>query len=230
MQLAHTVQRNTYLRAARADVIGIPSPPTGRYTPAQMAAMAARPSPPTGRTVNMTQGQIQSMLAQHGNNVASQIMRPNPPTPPGGSRAPAYAGAYGGGGGGGYPAPPPRQLPSATFGVDSGATLIATTASATINVQPQQRCVPTTMTLTELIAETFIAANLTVGVKPLLITTGNISLAQFVQNSTAPTFTRIMLTPGVLFSILVTNISGASARFIANVQAEDWDEVPRYDY
>ena len=212
------IARNNYLRSARADRIGIVIPPP-------LPRGGFRPAPPTGRTMSVTPQQMQGLLTAHGNNVANSMagfhINARTPSPPGGSRAPAYGSSspY-------APPSPPRQLPSAVFGVDSGATLIATTASATINVQPQQRCVPTTMTLTEIIAETFIAANLNVGVKPLLITTGNISLAQFVQNSTSPTFTRIMLTPGVLFSILVTNISGASARFIANVQAEDWDEQP----
>jgi hypothetical protein len=117
---------------------------------------------------------------------------------------------------------------SAFFGVDSGSVAIGAGLSATISVQPQEKCVPLTMSLAEPTAEAFLIGAISVGVMPIFITTGNISAAVFVQNSTAPMFKRYMLNVGKLFSVTVTNISGAGARFAATVIAENHEENGAY--
>jgi len=107
------------------------------------------------------------------------------------------------------------EVESAYWGVDSGANLIAATFSATITVQPQEACWPAGLNVTNLVADTFLITSITVGVQPLLTTTGAISAAIFVQNSTAPRFRRIFLAVGKNFGVGVINISAVPARFSA---------------
>lgn len=115
-----------------------------------------------------------------------------------------------------------RANPQAAYwGIDSGATPIGAGASATITVQPQKACVPITMSLSQAIADAFAIGAITVGVDPIYTTSGLSSAAIFVQNTTAPTFKRIFLQVGKNFSVTVTNVSGAGARFIATGIGED---------
>lgn len=104
------------------------------------------------------------------------------------------------------------------FGIDSGA--VATAVSAAISTQPQKRCVPRRLFLTETVAQNFAASNITVGVEPILITTGIISCAIFIQNATAPSFRAVVLEVGMTFNITVTNLTGATERFIATVMSK----------
>ena len=107
------------------------------------------------------------------------------------------------------------EVESAYWGIDSGAALIAVGFSATITVQPQEACWPSGMNVTQSVADNFLITSIAVGVQPLLTTTGAISAAIFVQNTTAPRFRRIFLQVGKNFSIGVINISAAPARFAA---------------
>ena len=126
------------------------------------------------------------------------------------------------GGGGVAPRPLGRATTDAVYwGVDSGAGLVAAAATITITVRPQQRCVPISMSLVEPVAENFLIGSILVGVMPILVTTGAISPAIFVQNSTAPTFKRYMLEVGTDFSVTVTNISANPARFSATAIGEN---------
>jgi hypothetical protein len=103
------------------------------------------------------------------------------------------------------------------FGVDSGAVAIAAAASATITVSPQKRNIPQKMFLTAAVATAFLINDIRVGVEPVLATNAAISAAIFIQDSTAAVFRAVICEVGMDFSITVTNISAAGARFTATV-------------
>lgn len=217
------MERNPYLRGAR------PSRARRQYDDVEIIDTIGNAAPMMH--FNFSPQQLNQMLQAHAKQAVAATQRKPALTglnlasllaggtrAPSGAQVPHYPGNA--------PNWDPKRMPSVPFGVDSGSVLITAGSSATITVFPQARCVPTTMSLTELVAEQFAGANLVVGVQPLLVTTGTISLSQFVQNSTLPTFQRIMLTPGTQFQLVVTNITAAtSARFLANVLAEDWREM-----
>ena len=106
---------------------------------------------------------------------------------------------------------------SIVYGVDSGAVLIAVGATATITVTPQKRHIPEKLVLSEAIAGSFLINGIFAGVEPVLATTGAISAAIFVQDSTAGQFKSVIMDVGMDFSVQVTNISGAPARFTTTV-------------
>jgi len=104
------------------------------------------------------------------------------------------------------------------YGVDSGAApLIAAGATATITVTPQKRHIPEKLVLSEAMAAAFLITGIFAGVEPVLATTGPISAAIFVQDSTAAQFKSVIMDVGMDFSVGVTNISGAPARFTTTV-------------
>jgi hypothetical protein len=106
------------------------------------------------------------------------------------------------------------------FGVDTGATLIAAGVSATITTAPQKRNMPSKLFLSAGVAANFVINDIRVGVDPVLATTGAISAAVFVQDSNAPPFRSVICEVGMDFSMTVTNISAAAARFTATVQGK----------
>ncbi len=102
------------------------------------------------------------------------------------------------------------------YGVDSGE-LIPVDASAVITVTPQKRHIPEKLVLTQVIAGSFVINAIAAGVEPVLATTGPISAAIFVQDSTSAAFKSVVMDVGMDFSVGVTNISNAPARFISTV-------------
>lgn len=103
------------------------------------------------------------------------------------------------------------------YGVDSGSANIAASASATISVQPQKRHIPTRLVLSENMANNFVITAISTGVEPILITTGALSAAIFIQDSTCPNFRSVVCEVGNTFNITVTNITLATQRFTATV-------------
>lgn len=103
------------------------------------------------------------------------------------------------------------------FGVDSGAVLVGVGATATITVSPQKRNIPQKLFLTAAVATAFLINDIRTGVDPVLATNGAISAAIFIQDSTAAVFRAVICEVGMDFSVTVTNISLAAARFTATV-------------
>ena len=188
--------RNTFLRrgsTARPDAIGAAVNPMGLQINPNVFARA---------------------LAQHGANVANQMAAAHPALrgplmlgQPATAAHPAF-----------FARPPAFSQPlaaaaagsgepeAAYWGVDSGSVLIPAGNAATITVQPQEACWPAGMNVTSGIADNFLISGIFVGVQPLLTTTGAISAAIFVQNTTAPRFRRIFLQVGKNFTVGVVNI------------------------
>jgi len=109
---------------------------------------------------------------------------------------------------------------STIYGVDSGAALIPAGAAALIVVTPQKRHIPERIVLSTAMAAAFIINSIDAGVESVLATTGPISAAIFVQDSTAGNFKSVIMDVGMDFSVGVTNISGAAARFTATVRGK----------
>ncbi len=103
------------------------------------------------------------------------------------------------------------------YGVDSGATLIPAATTATVTVTPQKRHIPEKLVMSEAIAASFLITGIFAGVEPVLATTGPISAAIFVQDSTSASFKSVIMDVGMDFSVGVTNIAGADARFTTTV-------------
>jgi hypothetical protein len=103
------------------------------------------------------------------------------------------------------------------YGLDSGAAAIAAGVTVSISTTPQKRHIPKRIALTEAVANNFILSDLRVGVEPVLATTGNISLAIFVQNSTSPPFRAVLCEVGMDVTVVVTNVDAAAHRFTATV-------------
>ena len=104
------------------------------------------------------------------------------------------------------------------FGVDSGGVaLIAAAASATILVRPQKQMIPERLVMSETMAGNFLITDIDAGVESLLATTGPISAALFVQDSTVLALKSIVMTVGMDFSVGVTNITAAPLRFTTTV-------------
>ncbi|HUU96634.1 MAG TPA: hypothetical protein VM487_12915 [Phycisphaerae bacterium] len=103
------------------------------------------------------------------------------------------------------------------YGVDSGAILLAAGVTATITVTPQKRHIPEKLSLSTAMAAAFLITGIFAGVEPVLATTGPISAAIFIQDSTFGNFKSVVMDVGMDFSVGVTNISGAPARFTCNV-------------
>ena len=103
------------------------------------------------------------------------------------------------------------------YGVDSGSVLIPAAAAATITVTPQKRHIPEKLVMSTAVAAAFLITGIFAGVEPVLATTGPISAAIFVQDSTSAAFKSVIMDVGMDFSVGVTNISGADARFTTTV-------------
>ena len=103
------------------------------------------------------------------------------------------------------------------YGVDSGAVLIPAATTATVTVTPQKRHIPEKLVMSEAIASSFLITGIFAGVEPVLATTGAISAAIFVQDSTSASFKSVIMDVGMDFSVGVTNIAGAPARFTTTV-------------
>jgi len=101
------------------------------------------------------------------------------------------------------------------YGLDAASVAAGTTQS--LSTSPQKRNVPTRLTVSQTVANNFVLSDIRVGVEPVLATTQNLSMAIFVQDSTAPNFRAVVAEVGMDVSVVVTNISGAAARFTATI-------------
>lgn len=100
------------------------------------------------------------------------------------------------------------------YGLDG---TIAAGATAGISSSPQKRNVPQRIVVSQTVANNFVLSDIRVGVEPVLATTQNLSMAIFVQDSTAPNFRAVVCEVGMDFTVEVTNVTGAAARFTATV-------------
>lgn len=103
------------------------------------------------------------------------------------------------------------------YGLDSGAAGIAAGVTAAISSSPQKRNVPQRIVVSQTVANNFVLSDIRVGVEPVLATTSALSMAIFVQDSTAPNFRAVVCEVGMDFTVEVTNVTGANARFTATV-------------
>lgn len=103
------------------------------------------------------------------------------------------------------------------YGIDSGAAGVAAGTTASLSTSPQKRHVPQKIVVSQTVANNFVLSDIRVGVEPVLATTSNLSMAIFVQDSTAPSFRAVPCEVGMDFTVEVTNITGAAARFTATV-------------
>jgi hypothetical protein len=101
------------------------------------------------------------------------------------------------------------------YGLDAAA--VAAGATSSLSTSPQKRNIPTRLTVSQTVANNFVLSDIRVGVEPVLATTQNLSMAIFVQDSTAPNFRAVVAEVGMDVSVVVTNISGAAARFTATI-------------
>lgn len=103
------------------------------------------------------------------------------------------------------------------YGFDS-ATTIAAAATATLSTAPQKRHIPTRLTISQNLMDSFALSDIRIGVEPVLATVGNLSMAVFAQNATAPDFRAVLAEVGNDISLVVTNITAATpTRFIATM-------------
>lgn len=86
-----------------------------------------------------------------------------------------------------------------------------------ISSSPQKRNVPQRIVVSQTVANNFVLSDIRVGVEPVLATTSALSMAIFVQDSTAPNFRAVVCEVGMDFTVEVTNVTGAAARFTATV-------------
>jgi hypothetical protein len=90
-------------------------------------------------------------------------------------------------------------------------------ATEAISSSPQKRNVPQRIVVSQTVANNFVLSDIRVGVEPVLATTSALSMAIFVQDSTAPNFRAVVCEVGMDFTVEVTNVTGAAARFTATV-------------
>lgn len=100
------------------------------------------------------------------------------------------------------------------YGLDSNFIAAETKA---VSTSPQKRNVPQRIVCSQTVANNFVLSDIRVGVEPVLATTSNLSMAIFVQDSTAPNFRAVVCEVGMDFTVEVTNVTGAAARFTATV-------------
>lgn len=103
------------------------------------------------------------------------------------------------------------------YGLDSGAGGVAAGTTSTLSTSPQKRNVPTRLVVSQTVANSFVLSDIRVGVEPVLATTQALSMAIFVQDSTAPNFRAVVAEVGMDVSVTITNISGAAARFTSTI-------------
>lgn len=111
------------------------------------------------------------------------------------------------------------------YGVDSGTVLIPNGTTANIIVTPQVKHIPEKLVLTTAIANNFLITGIFAGVNPLLATTGPITAALFIQDSTTPALKSMVMPVGMDLTVGVQNISGADARFTAAVVGKPVPEL-----
>lgn len=100
------------------------------------------------------------------------------------------------------------------YGLDQ--VVVANTTNS-LSTSPQKRNVPTRLVVSQTVANNFVLSDIRVGVEPVLATTQNLSMAIFVQDSTAPNFRAVVCEVGMDFTATVTNITGADSRFTATI-------------
>lgn len=103
------------------------------------------------------------------------------------------------------------------YGLDSGAAGVGAGTSASLSTTPQKRHIPKRLTVSSTVANNFVISDIRVGVEPVLATTSNMSMAIFIQDATTPSFRAVVCEIGMDFTVVVTNITGAGARFTAAV-------------
>lgn len=110
---------------------------------------------------------------------------------------------------------------SILYGVDSGAApLIPAAGAADVIVTPQKRHIPERLIMSEAMSAAFLIDGIFAGVEPVLATTGPMSAAMFVQDSTLGNFKSVVMDVGMDFTVSVTNISGGLARFTTGVKGK----------
>ena len=110
---------------------------------------------------------------------------------------------------------------SILYGVDSGGvTLIPGAGTADVIVTPQKRHIPERLIMSEAMSAAFLIDGIFAGVEPVLATTGPMSAAMFVQDSTLGNFKSVVMDVGMDFTVSVTNISGGAARFTTGVKGK----------
>ena len=100
------------------------------------------------------------------------------------------------------------------YGLDQ---VVQANATESLSTSPQKRNVPTRLVVSQTVANSFVLSDIRVGVEPVLATTQNLSMAIFVQDSTAPNFRAVVCEVGMDFTATVTNITGANTRFTATI-------------
>jgi hypothetical protein len=101
------------------------------------------------------------------------------------------------------------------YGLDKDSVPAGDTVA--ISSSPQKRNVPQRIVVSQTVANNFVLSDIRVGVEPVLATTSALSMAIFVQDSTAPNFRAVVCEVGMDFTVEVTNVTGAAARFTATV-------------
>lgn len=101
------------------------------------------------------------------------------------------------------------------YGLDAAS--VAANQPQSISTSPQKRNIPTRLVVSQTVANNFVLSDIRVGVEPVLATTQNLSMAIFVQDSTAPNFRAVVAEVGMDVTVVVTNISGAAARFTGTI-------------
>lgn len=103
------------------------------------------------------------------------------------------------------------------YGLDSGSAGVGAGTSASLSTTPQKRHIPKRLTVSSTVANNFVISDIRVGVEPVLATTSNMSMAIFIQDATTPSFRAVVCEIGMDFTVVVTNITSAAARFTAAV-------------
>lgn len=103
------------------------------------------------------------------------------------------------------------------YGLDTGSAGVNGGSTASLSTTPQKRHIPKRMTVSSTVANNFVISDIRVGVEPVLATTSNMSMAIFIQDATAPSFRAVICEVGMDFTIVITNVTGANARFTASV-------------
>lgn len=107
------------------------------------------------------------------------------------------------------------------FGLDSGAAGVNGGITVTISTPPQKRCLPHRITVGDATITNFGCSAISIGVEPVLITTGLMSLAVFRSDSVSPSFRSVPLDVGMDFSMTVTNITLTDGlRYLVTITAK----------
>jgi len=114
------------------------------------------------------------------------------------------------------------------FGIDSGAApLVAAGAAVTITVSPQRACVPERILMSDGLTGQIAINSILAGVDNVLASTTPMSAALFRADVTVSAFKSILVTPGLDFSVQLTNISADAIRVLGTVLGMPWDLAMR---